>query len=425
MMLMKKFLLGLLLLAPTLLQAQVNPDPAYHNTIFLESIETVSLHRAGMVSSTPILYLNEQAHLELSFDDLGYNAENYQYTLIHCNYLWYPSPIMLMDYLSGVTEGYIYEVKQSFNTLVPYQHYTLRFPNETMQPVLPGNYILWVYRNNDPKDLVLSRRFFVVDRQVQVVGDVHRPLDPRARNEMQEVDFEVELNDIQVSNPYNDIKIMIQQNMRWDNMVLNLAPQFVHGQTLIYDYERENLFEAGSEWRPLDLRSVYSLGVGVDKMIRDSLFIALLEVDEDRSYFTYSFRRDINGNRIIAVQGTENGAIEGDYVKTIFRLKNPYPSEELEVYVFGELSNWQLQPRFRMEYDATKDIYYTDALLKQGYYNYYYVVKRPDEPAAEVRYFEGSHYETENDYTIYVYYRPLSLQTDLLIGLSRLNTVVE
>jgi hypothetical protein len=51
--------------------------------------------------------------------------------------------------------------------------------------------------------------------------------------------------------------------------------------------------------------------------------------------------------------------------------------------------------------------------LRQGWYDYQYLVKSTTLPPYH---FEGTHYETENLYEIFVYYRAFQPQADLLLG---------
>jgi hypothetical protein len=89
--------------------------------------------------------------------------------------------------------------------------------------------------------------------------------------------------------------------------------------------------------------------------------------------------------------------------------------------VFGALTNWQIDDKFRLKLDESDRMYKLDAKLKQGIYNYYYVVVN-SKGEINATIYEGSHWETENFYTVLVYYRLPSMQTDRLIGISRINT---
>ena len=79
----------------------------------------------------------------------------------------------------------------------------------------------------------------------------------------------------------------------------------------------------------------------------------------------------------------------------------------------------------RMNFNADKGVYETNVLMKQGYYNYMYVTVDPNDPTRKpsFEFTEGNSTETENDYTILVYYRQLGGRVDQLVGIARMNSL--
>jgi len=59
--------------------------------------------------------------------------------------------------------------------------------------------------------------------------------------------------------------------------------------------------------------------------------------------------------------------------------------------------------------------------LKQGYYNYGYMLVDKKDPSLHME-LDGNNWETENSYTILFYYKSFTDQSDQLIGISKLNT---
>jgi hypothetical protein len=72
-----------------------------------------------------------------------------------------------------------------------------------------------------------------------------------------------------------------------------------------------------------------------------------------------------------------------------------------------------------MVYDDATGMYRGSLLLKQGYYNYRYVVARTNQTLDQTL-LEGSHFETENVYEIIVYNRPPGARADRIIGYVRI-----
>jgi hypothetical protein len=103
-----------------------------------------------------------------------------------------------------------------------------------------------------------------------------------------------------------------------------------------------------------------------------------------------------------------------DYIECVWTLET---GEELfeEVFVFGGLSDWRLKDEFRLTYDPAYKAYMGSAFLKQGFYDYVYALGNMDGSADETT-LEGDWYESTNDYTIIVYYRPFGTRYDRAIA---------
>jgi hypothetical protein len=79
-----------------------------------------------------------------------------------------------------------------------------------------------------------------------------------------------------------------------------------------------------------------------------------------------------------------------------------------------------------MEFNAARGIYETSLFLKQGYYDYMYVTVDRNDPKRRAGFdiTEGNLWETENEYMILIYYRPLAGRADELIGMTRLSSLM-
>ena len=54
--------------------------------------------------------------------------------------------------------------------------------------------------------------------------------------------------------------------------------------------------------------------------------------------------------------------------------------------------------------------------LKQGYYNYHYALNDTSTKRVDVSFIEGTHYQTRNDYFVYVYFRAVGDRHDSFVG---------
>src|ERR1017187_7890844 len=237
----------------------------------------------------------------------------------------------------------------------------------------------------------------------------------------QEINFNINTNNLSIIDPFSEIKTVVKQNWRWDNEITTLKPTYVRNQSLIFDYQEGNLFDAGNEFRPFDIRDLRYKGIGVRSFSFDSLYNVYLYPDEDRSYTAYSVITDQDGSFTITDASNGDASTTADYAMVHFKLSPTYIDDGNggDIYIFGGLSNWQLEKRFKMEYNPRFG-YECNVLLKQGFYDYQYV--RVKDGKIDPSEFEGNHWETENSYTVFVYYHPPSVYGDMLIGILRLNT---
>lgn len=411
----------------------------YENFTYLKNIKTVQLRREGNELSSPTLDLNGTDKLELSFDDLEGDEKDYSYTFIHCTANWEPSDLLESDFMIGYMEDRIRLFRYSFNTIQRYTHYSLVFPNEDIQLSKSGNYVIKVFAGYDKKQLVLTRRFMLFENKITLETDVHPASGADTRRSHQEVDFTIYHNGYDINNPFSDLKILLVQNDRWDNSIKDLKPIFIKDKELVYDYERENLFKGGNEFRPFDFRSLHFNSARLDHIrfepleapadTTDSTIVKYFNVyllpDQKKSYMRYySTERDINGKYLITNQDVKNSNAdtEADYAFVHFSLPYPSPIADGNLYVGGELTDWAFTNENKMNYNYSEKSYECTLYLKQGYYNYEYFFLGDGISKADETYIEGNHSETENAYAIYVYHREIGSRYDRLIGIKFVNS---
>jgi hypothetical protein len=394
----------------------------YNNKNFDDKIATVILQKdIDIYDPLPILNLASGSQLRLSFDMLDPNNEFFNFSFVHCNRNWEPSDLQPMEYVIGQLMGEITDFKFSTNTFTKYTHYALKFPTEEMQITKSGNYIIKVYRNFDEEDVLLTRRFMVVDNQTKMRSDIRAATLAEKRFTHQEVDFMVDYKGFSIPNPFMDVNVTILQNNSWNNAIYNLKPLFVNGDELSFNYEDKNLFPGTNEFRFFDIRSLRFFSNNVIKKYRDSVQNCVLRPEEPKGHLNYVRWLDYNGKRVILNDDGVNIVEDGDYALIHFYLKSNDFSDQGEVYIYGELSDWQLQEKFKMKYFPDYAMYGASVLLKQSYYNYHFVLK-DKEGNIDYTFTEGNHQETENDYTILIYHKNVFYGYDEIIGATTRNS---
>ncbi|MBK5286578.1 MAG: DUF5103 domain-containing protein [Bacteroidia bacterium] len=396
----------------------------YEDFIYHQNIKTVLLSHPDFELSSPIIRFNTEDKLLLTFDDLDGDVKDYSYTFIHCNANWTPSDLLYSQYISGLPDDRITDYSFSFNTLQPYTHFRLLFPDNSVKPLISGNYLLLVFSEGNRNNIILTKRFMMADAKVNIEAAVHRASVIDDRNSKQKIDFSVFYNSYNIDNPFGDVNVVLMQNDRWDNAITTLKPLFLRSTQLDYTYESGNDFNGGNEYRTFDTRSLRFLSERVSKIntdsARNSVFI---QPDESRSYQRYVTEYDLNGYYVVKTYDGRNDEIESDYVYVHFLLPYEVQRTDGNFYVFGTLSNNHCLPENKMIYDSEESSYKATLLLKQGYYNYIYVFLPDNSGAADETVIEGNHYETENDYTILVYHRPTASRYDHLVGIKKLNSM--
>lgn len=392
------------------------------NEIFIDktykdNIKTTQLKSSNSQFSYPIINLNSSEELYLTFDDLNPNNKvyDYQYTIIHCNSDWTKSNLNFSEYCEGFEENDIYDYDNSFNTLVSYVNFSVKLPNNDIDFKLSGNYIIMVYKDYDMYDTVLTKRFYVSENSVIIDGDVIRPQVSSFMDNYQQVEFKLTSNLFSNGNNLQYLKVNVLQNNRIDVSQQNLKPDFINGNILKFSNPYNLVFKAGNEFRYFDAQNIRFASEKVaDIKLEDQYNFYLVPEAERKRYF---YQKDINGRYMINNQLGSNAKNDADYVQVHFYLPRDYDFPNNKIFIYGELSNWQKLPDFQMEYNYKYNTYQKTVLLKQGYYNYSFVLENES-----IFPIDGSFYDTENDYIIYVYLHDFRMNYDKLIGVKVITT---
>ncbi len=390
-------------------------DYKLEDFVYMPHIKSVKLHHAGLPTSDPIIDLNSQGQLILTFDDILGGDMTYNYKVIHCDKDWNPTDMDELDYVDGFNDEDIDTWFYSQGTQVDYTHYQLAIPNNNMNPLISGNFILLIYEE-DTELPVLTRRFMVLENQVIINAQVRRALQANKLKTHQQLELSINHEDFDIYNPQREVYVSVLQNGRWDNRIDNRQPVFVSGDELRFDAMDYFLFNANKEFRFADIRSLRYPGFGVHTIDRQSERIdVLLSLDKSRYYTSYFDYNDLNGKFIIDNQDQNDDQLSSQYIDLHFTLEDKNPPLENEVYVIGGFTDWQCLTENRLSYDVNYQSYVGSILLKQGYYDYQYVVKDKT-GALDYSYYEGNLNETINDYTVLVYLRTFNSRYDRLIG---------
>lgn len=392
----------------TLATAQVEKEiiPPYN-------IKTISFVQNNQ-NVVPIFELGDP--FQLQFDDLFGNDTSYFYEIIHCDYNWIPSDIQKREYLEGFDNQRIQESTSSFNCLQIYTHYRLNFPNSNTQLKISGNYLLKIL--NEDKEVVFSRKFIVYEDLVTVPIQVKRARTVTNLDAKHNLEFTIKSNVFTFQNPLKNIKTVLLQNGKFHTAISNIPPQFTMGNDLVYKYDAPTQFWAGNEFLYFDNKEIRVASNNISRIdSQKDIYSSYLFTNEARANSNYYNWPDVNGNFVVRRLFAENNEIEADYSWIYFSLSAPlFRSSDGAIYVTGMFNNYAFTPENKMEYNTEKGIYEKAILIKQGFTNFEYSALKPNGTIDLENAIDGNFYQTENEYTVLVYYRENTDRYDHVIG---------
>jgi len=375
---------------------------SYDSQVYKPQIKTVQAYNTQKEQSLPVITLNAKEQLLFTFDDLEGGSKNYAYVVEHCTSDWKPSGLSTLDYVTSFAGDRLQEYEYASGTLQNYTHYRLQLPNEQVQFKLSGNYLLKVYEDGKQKVPVISQRFYVVDNLVGLTIDVTPAPDVKQRNTHQKVNFSIATNRLRIQNPNTDLKTVVMQNGNPLTASYNSKPSFIKPDLIQYNDLKTNVFEAGNEFRKLDLRNLRAAQNKVQ--------------DRSRNEQKYTTQFDENGNFYIRNLEGRLAETESDYIKVDVQFDAPGPLEPGDIYIIGRFNNYMLNDQSKLTYSTSLKAYQANLFLKQGLYDYQYVFKNRQTGKVDQTLLEGNYFETANAYQVFVYYRKPGGRWDELVG---------
>ena len=391
-----------------------------HSRVFSEQIRTLRVERRVLLlEDKPIDGSDAENTLHISFDEMSHDVHFYTYTVQMLN-----SDLLNSEYLQGFTTKDITDYEHSLNTSRIYTHYWFDFPNEDMQITKSGQYLLTVYEDGNPDNRVAEVEFCVAEYLVKIDARTRNNTDIELSGRYQQLDIDVNTTALSIRDPH-EVRLVVAQNNRTDNLVTLSQPTFVETNRLRYMNNKALIFEGGNEYHHFDAFSCFYAGHGIDRVYHELGDYHVLLFPDEVTKGQYIHEFDSNGRFVVNAERTSDVDTEAEYMWVHWTLPVENPWLDGALYVGGDIFENELSLRNRMQYDVDAKCYWLTALVKQGGYDYQYwfVPKQPKANAkanakkiTTTQRVDGSYWQTGNEYAVYVYWRPFGARYDRLVG---------
>lgn len=402
-----------------------NDLPILKNKVYKKTIKSVVIYNKDSELLLPAIELGTDEQVVLQFDEIGTQINNYAYSIIHCSSNWEQSNLMPLEYIEGFNDVNIRNYALSQNTLVNYVNYTVKFPNRDINITKSGNYIIKVHEQDNPDNVILVRRFYVYSKLATVDAKIDL-MNVKVKGGMnQRINITLNCSN-EVENPSANVFVKVQQNGGFVKDFRQIKPSFVSGNTLRFIAIDRMAFAGGNDFRHFDIKNFKFISdrIYTVKKMPDLHYVYLRD-DWDKSGIEYKFKHDINGKRTIKLENNKISNLMSDYCYVYFQLDAALPMQNGDFYIYGALTDWDFPEKAKMTYNADNNKFEGKLFLKQGYYNYQYIFKSQDKMmnSEDNMYLsEGNHFQTENEYHIFVYYKSYSNDYEQLIAYETINS---
>lgn len=397
----------------------------YHSEVFDPDLHTVQLYanQTGENYATlnsPVASLNSGQSLILEFDDLRASYRQFHIKIVSYNLDGTVSKLRDLEFLNEYNDFIINNFEVSQGTKVNYYHYGFRLP----QIKIAGNYMLELYENDLYGNKLAQMTFQVLDPQVTVLAQAQRPQDPEFWQSHQQVDFEINYGNYPLRDPRNELTVLIRKNFRDTDVKTGFKPTAINAgrSTLGYKFfANENLFLAGNEFRRLDIRSTYTRGENVEDVQQGYEDQVFMKDQFKRADQTYLAKNDLDGRYVVETLEDQHPSISADYVRVNFGFKSHVLMPNQLLCIVGTFNDYQCDIQNALSFSSEYEGYTGAMLLKQGVYDYQFVVK---EANGQLNFgiLEGDFTNTGNSYEVFVYHKQPSAKTERLIGYSLIRS---
>ena len=377
-------------------------------------VRTIQLYRTGDERRLPILPLGSGATLTLAFDVMDIRGRPLSVYFYHANRSW-RRDLTPAEYLTSFQRDDLIDYQPSRATTVDYTHYTYQFPNNSIDFRISGNYILRVTEQGMEDDVLFERAFFVSEQATSVELGLDNVLTGvSSYPSIQPLAQFTPPPSIQAN--VFDYNVCFMRNGQIAEARCADRPMLAQQPALQFFLQPEASFAPEVADYVVDIGSVRVGGRIENTDLTQSPYLVVLEPDYARFAGT-GLEPLLNGQAVVnaAVRDFPDPEVSGEYVNVRFAY---VPPEERplagDIIVTGGFNGWRVEPANRLEWVPGAGRYEGTVLMKQGQYEYRYLVSDQRVQRA----LTGASPRLDNLYTVFVYYNDIRLQTDRLIAVN-------
>lgn len=378
------------------------------NRVLAPNIKSLTSVVNGNWLDRPVMTLGSSDVLEVGFDELSHDYHRLVYRIEHCEADWTVSDELFeSEWLAGFNGNPIEDYQNSINTTVMYTHYRLTIPNDKCRLRMSGNYRLTVTDEDDDGRRLLEVEFYVVEPLMDIGLAATTNTDIDHNGSHQQLSMTLVYNGMRITDPAEELYTVVMQNWREDKARRNIRPNSVTPRQMVWEHNRELIFDGGNEYHKFEVLDVSHPTMGIDRIEWDG---SSYQAYPFAATVSQNYLTDVDADGAFQIRNSERSEIDYtcEYVWVNYELQAPY---EGELYIRGLWTVDADRATYRMTYDEEAHVYRASVMQKEGYYSYQ-IVRADGEPA----HAEGSYFQTENRYQAMVYYKGSGGRTWRLVG---------
>ncbi len=361
-------------------------------------------NRAGM----PAIVLGGNNTLTLRFDQLGTRPDMFRVRFTHHNSDWSVSNLIPGFYIRGQESDVIVENEPSNVQNPAYSHFEYTFPNRNIRFLVSGNYMIHIHDYNSDERL-FSLPFLLHEERGAISTEIESLYPTQGPSLLMHQVFSEYHYPNFVNMPNIDLEVFFVQNQFLGRKKLADQTDMSRAGVFRTHITRENAFPGRYEFRQLHINR---LGTDTRNVLEFRPETIPPRVILDRDIVNLNVQpRSERQNRF----GSPRNDTEARYASVHFELEVPYREldTEADIFLVGPFNNWNISERNRMQFSDEIGRFTGSALVKEGIYDYKYVVLE-DGIIDDLR-LDASFADSRQEYAVLVYYRDPQEQFDRLL----------